>query len=88
MRKPPGAWPVTYSTAANGCQTAAALQASNLEWVIVHGPRLSEEPAKGTHRTGYIQPGFGAVSSTGVATFMLQSLTDATHVRAMPVISY
>lgn len=65
-----------------------AIEASPLDWVIVRAPRLSEERAKGSYRSGYIQPGFAAISRADVAGFMLQQVSDGQFVRQMPVISY
>lgn len=65
-----------------------AIEASPLDWVIVRAPRLSEEPAKGSYRSGYIQPGFAAIARADVASFMLQQATNDQYVRQMPVISY
>ena len=64
------------------------IKSSPLDWVIVRAPRLSEEPAKGSYRSGYIQPGFAAISRADVAGFMLEQASDDQYVREMPVISY
>ncbi len=67
---------------------ARIIQASDLDWVIVRVPRLSEAPAKGAYRTGYQSPGFGAVSRDDVADFMLKQVTDDTYLREAPIVSY
>ena len=67
---------------------AQIIQASDLDWVIVRVPRLSEAPAKGAYRTGYQRPGFGAISRDDVADFMLKQVTDDTYLREAPIVSH
>ncbi len=67
---------------------ARIIQASDLDWVIVRVPRLSEAPAKGAYRTGYQRPGFGAVSRADVADFMLAALERKMFIREAPALTY
>ena len=66
---------------------ARIIESSDLEWVIVRAPRLSDEPGKGQYRTGYLQPGFSPLSRADVADFMLKQVSDNTWVHEMPMIS-
>lgn len=66
----------------------AAVSNSGLEWVIVRAPRLSDAPARGRYRHGYIKPTLHALSRGDVAAFILQQLGDDTYLHQMPIISY
>jgi putative NADH-flavin reductase len=69
----------------------AVVKKSNLDWIIVHPPHLSDGPRTGQYRHGFpttdtsIQ---GKISRADVADFMLKQLTDDTYLRQMPGVSY
>jgi putative NADH-flavin reductase len=68
---------------------AQVIKGSDLEWVIVRGPRLTEGPRKGEYRVGSIGRNSGTqISRADLADFMLKQTTDDTHLRQMPVVSY
>lgn len=65
------------------------LSQSGLKWVIVRGPRLTNEPAKGTYRVGWV--GVNASTKVGradLAHFILTQLTDQRFNYQMPFVSY
>jgi len=62
---------------------------SDLEWVIVRGPRLTNDPQKGEYRIGWV----GVNSSTKIgradlADFILTQVEDDRFNRQMPFVSY
>jgi putative NADH-flavin reductase len=65
------------------------IKASGLDWVIVRGPRLTEEPRKGQYRVGYVGKDSGIkVGRADLAEFILKQLTANEYKHKMPVISY
>ncbi len=65
------------------------LRESGLQWVIVRGPRLTNEPAKGEYRVGWV--GVNASTSIGradLADFILKLVEDEKYDRQMPFVSY
>lgn len=73
----------------DGMRHAEVIRASDLEWVIVRGPRLTEGPRKGEYRVGMIGENSGTlISRADLADFMLHQTTEDTYLRQMPVVSY
>lgn len=67
---------------------AALIREGDREWIIVRGPRLTDAPAKGTYRVGYVGKGTGlSIPRADLARFMLDQLQDDTYLRMMPVVS-
>ena len=65
------------------------LQASGLDWVIVRGPRLTNETEKGKYRVGWV--GVNASTKIGradLADFILKQVEDETFNKQMPFVSY
>lgn len=68
---------------------ANVIKGSNLDWVIVRGPRLTEGPKKGTYRVSLVGKNSGTqVSRADIADFMLQQAANNTYLRQMPMVSY
>lgn len=68
---------------------AEVLKKSGLDWTIVRGPRLTEEPEKGAYRIGWV--GVNASTEIGradLADFLLTQLDDHRFVHQMPFVSY
>lgn len=68
---------------------AEILKDSDRKWVIVRGPRLTEEPEKGNYRVGWV--GVNASTSIGradLADFILKQVEEDTYIYKMPFISY
>jgi putative NADH-flavin reductase len=64
------------------------IKSSNLDWVIVRGPRLTEGPRTDKYRVGWVGVNTGtSVSRADLADFMLKQVTDNTYLRKMPMIS-
>jgi len=65
------------------------LRESGLDWVIVRGPRLTNDPAKGEYRVGWV--GVNASTKIGradLADFILSQVEDEQYNRQMPFVSY
>ncbi len=69
-------------------QHAKVLQDSNLDWVIVRGPILTEGSYTGKYRVGWIGINTGTrISRADVADFMLKQVTDNSYVHKAPMVS-
>lgn len=68
-------------------QQMALLQGSDLDWVAIRLPRLTDDPASG-YELGFPNPGPSlAVSRADLAAAMLDQLTNDTWPRKAPIIS-
>jgi putative NADH-flavin reductase len=68
---------------------AEVLKGSGLKWVIVRGPRLTLEPARGTYRIGWV--GVNASTQIGradLANFIVKLVEDEQYDYQMPFVSY
>lgn len=68
---------------------AEILRSSGLDWVIVRGPRLTNEPEKGEYRIGWV--GVNASTSIGradLADFLLKQVESRQFIHQMPFVSY
>ena len=69
-------------------QHAKVLQNSNLDWVIVRGPMLTEGSYTGKYRVGWVGINTSArISRADVADFMLKQVTDNSYVHKAPMVS-
>jgi hypothetical protein len=69
-------------------RTAGIIRVSDLDWTLVRVPMLTDDPAQGDLRVGYVGQGVGPrVSRADLAAFVLQQVEDPTWVRQAPVIS-
>ncbi|MCU0492147.1 MAG: SDR family oxidoreductase [Chloroflexaceae bacterium] len=67
---------------------AEVIRSSDLDWVIVRGPRLTEGPHTGKYRVGWVGVNTGvSISRADVADFMLKQVQDNTYLRKAPMIS-
>lgn len=67
---------------------AEAIRKSNLDWVIVRGPRLNEGPHTGNYRIGWVGVNTGSrISRADLADFILKQTTDTTYLRQSPMVS-
>lgn len=65
------------------------IKESGLEWVIVRGPRLTNEPRKGKYRIGWV--GVNASTKIGradLADFILSQVENEKFNQQMPFVSY
>jgi putative NADH-flavin reductase len=65
------------------------LRASDLDWVLVRPPLLTNGARRGRYRVGFDIPIklFSSVSRADVAEFMLRQLTDDTYLHQAPTIT-
>ncbi len=69
-------------------KTAQVVRASDLDWVMVRVPMLTEAPAAGSIRVGWVGKGTGPrLSREDMASFVLQQVTADDYIRQAPVIS-
>lgn len=68
---------------------AEELEKSDLEWVIVRGPRLTNAPARGAYRVGWVGVNGGIqIARADLADFIVTQIADTRFVRQMPFVSY
>lgn len=71
-------------------RTATAVRGSELDWTIVRLPKLTDKPASGELRVGYLGKGvvrLFSLSRPSLAEFLLDQVTDDTYVHKAPAIS-
>lgn len=67
---------------------AEAIRKSDVDWVIVRGPRLTDGPFTGNYRVGWVGVNTGArLSRANLADFILKQTTDTTYLRQAPMVS-
>jgi putative NADH-flavin reductase len=67
---------------------ADILRATDLEWVLVRPPRLTDGPRTGATRVGYFALGpRDSITRADLATFMLDAAASDEHVRAAPMVA-
>lgn len=65
------------------------LKASNLDWMIVRGPRLTNDPKKGNYAVGWVGVNSGTkIARADLADFIVKQLEDEQFNRQMPFVSY
>ncbi|MFN7119660.1 MAG: NAD(P)-dependent oxidoreductase [Saprospiraceae bacterium] len=68
---------------------AEVLRKSNLDWIIVRGPRLKEMDKKGSYKVGWVGTTGGTVISyADLADFILQQVESDQFTGKMPFVSY
>lgn len=64
------------------------VRSSDLDWTVVRLPRLTDAPATGTVRSGYLGGDVGVqIGRADTASFILDQLDTHRYLRAAPVIS-
>lgn len=64
------------------------LRASGLDWTVVRGPRLTEEPGVGSYRVGWVGVNASTqISRDDLADFLLTQVDDRSFVEKMPFVS-
>lgn len=67
---------------------AKVLKTSGLEWTIVRGPRLTNEPGKGTYRVGWVGVNSSTqISRSDLADFIVTLINDTSYDGQMPFVS-
>jgi len=65
------------------------LEKSGLDWIIVRGPRLTNDEPKGNYRTGWVGVNASTKIARGdLADFVLTQVEDDQFVDQMPFVSY
>lgn len=78
---------VSKNVVADMQQVVDKVRAADVDWTVVRVPMLTEEPAKGTLKVGYVGDITPRISREDMAAFMLKQVEDATHIRKAPAIS-
>ncbi len=68
-------------------QVVHKLKTSPLDWTIVRVPMLTDQPAQGQFKIGYVGDISPRISRADMAAFMLKQVKDSQFVRALPAIS-
>jgi hypothetical protein len=68
-------------------QHAEIIRQSDLDWVIVRGPMLTEGPHTGNYHVGWVGQSGPRVARADVADFMLKQVSDNRYLRQAPVVS-
>lgn len=72
----------------DGISHADLIRQNDLDWTIVRGPMLTDDPAKGNYQVGYVGtvPGI-KLTRTDLADFMLNEFEQGQHIRNMPFVT-
>lgn len=66
----------------------AVLQKSGLDWTVARGPRLTDAPATGSYRVGWVGVNASTQIARGdLASFILTQFDDTTFVHELPFVS-
>ena len=69
-------------------QVVEKVRGSNLDWTVVRVPMLTEDPATGRVREGYVGKAIGPrLSRADMADYLLRQLESSAHLRQAPAIS-
>lgn len=69
-------------------QAVAKVRSCDRDWTIVRVPMLTDDPAKGAIKIGYLGDGVGArIARADMAAFILKQAGDRAYLRQAPVIS-
>ncbi|BDZ54684.1 NAD(P)-dependent oxidoreductase [Agromyces marinus] len=64
------------------------LKSSGLDWTVVRGPRLTEDPREGAYRVGHVGVNASTkISREDLADFIVTLVDDREHVGAMPFVT-
>ncbi len=64
------------------------LRESGLDWTVVRGPRLTEDPGRGHYRVGDVGGGSGSsISRDDLADFILTQVEDRSYVGKLPFVT-
>lgn len=64
------------------------LRASDLDWTVVRGPRLTDAPASGAYRVGWVGVNAGTqIARADLASFILTQIDDRRFIHEMPFVS-
>ena len=64
------------------------LRGSDLDWTVVRGPRLTNAPATGSYRVGWVGVNASTqIARADLASFILTQLDDRQFIRELPFVS-
>lgn len=78
---------ISKNVVADMKQVVDKVRASDRDWTVVRVPMLTDEPAQGSLKVGYVGDISPRLSREDMAVFMLQQVEDETHIRKAPAIS-
>jgi putative NADH-flavin reductase len=78
---------VSKNVVADMKQVVDKVRQSGMTWTVVRVPMLTDEPAKGTFKVGYVGDISPRLSRADMAHFMLEQLQSDTWHKAAPAIS-
>jgi len=68
---------------------AKVLEESGLDWVIVRGPRLTNDPEQGEYRVGWVGVNASTkIARADLADFLLKQVSESEFTHQMPFVSY
>jgi putative NADH-flavin reductase len=74
---------------ADATRMTEIIQASDLDWVVVRPPFVTDGPRTGRYRAGYLaERGRPTIARADLADFMLRQVTEDTYLRQAPIIAY
>jgi len=69
-------------------QHARLITNTALDWTVVRAPGLTDQPAQGKYRVGFIGSDLGSsITHSDLAAFLLDELRNAKYIRQMPLVS-
>lgn len=78
---------VSKNVVADMQRVVQMVKASDREWTVVRVPMLTDEPARGSLKIGYVGDISPRLARADMAAFMLRQVTDTTYLRKAPAIS-
>ncbi|NDJ55114.1 MAG: SDR family oxidoreductase [Chloroflexi bacterium] len=79
---------VSRHVVADMSQVVDTVRSSDVEWVVVRVPMLTDDPATGEIKVGYVGKGVGGrLSRADMAHFMLEQIDDPQYLQKAPAIS-
>ena len=72
----------------DGTNHADLIRRTSLDWTIVRGPRLNDDPEKGNYQVGYVGtvPGIN-LTRADLADFILNEFKQGKYIREMPFVT-
>jgi putative NADH-flavin reductase len=78
---------ISKNVVADMKQVVDKVRQSDRDWTIVRVPMLTDEPAQGSLKVGYVGDISPRLSREDMAVFMLKQVKDETYIRKAPAIS-
>ncbi len=78
---------ISKNVVADMRQVVEKVRHSDRDWTVVRVPMLTDQPAQGNVKVGYVGDISPRISRADMAAFMLQQVTDTTYLKKAPAIS-